>query len=198
MFVLGFERHPNEQPFPETVIRFENEAEMLQQAEATLAAAVDIISLSLPQTPAQEELRNRYLTLTAEARRITAALEQEQWHLSNLQEEARDETKTNDNIKQNADAQQQMVQEKEKDKDPAFTNIEKNSHAAVTATICIGAFKLLRPKGPGLLNKKFITMETLQQEVCEKLCDYFKNMKKRLRPAQIVIEARGQKLSVRN
>lgn len=180
LFTTGLETLHGEPSALEEGRRLEDATEILRKAEAAVAAAADVISLSLPHTGAQEELHDRQFVLQAEAQRLTDALDEQQRQVLVLQEEHAP-----------LDVGEAPHVRRE-------TQDHKDSSCAppTTAVICIGSFKLIRHHDTSTSHTGFISMQQLQLEVQHKMCQCFPSMAGFLRSAQLVIEAKGQKITV--
>lgn len=154
---------------------------MLRKAEAAVEAAADVLSLISAQPEAQENLQERELVIHEEVQRITEVFEEQQRQLLDLQE-------------------REAVFSTKKAKAVYQENPEKgNFHCSAPdkATIFLGPFKVFRQQGVTPTRKEFISLAQLQLEIQQKMCEYFTSMSGIIRDAQLVLEGKGKKISVR-
>ncbi|CDJ33412.1 LOW QUALITY PROTEIN: uncharacterized protein EMH_0053790 [Eimeria mitis] len=129
-------------------------------------------------TPADGRIRQ--LSLKAEAERLTEAFkEQQRQRLSPKKYKI-----TSEREKASSD-----------DADGQDNTSTSSNPSGSSAVICIGPFKLLRKQDSATGQKKFISMEKLQQEVQKRMCDCFNDMAAIIRCSQIIFEAKGIKIS---
>ncbi|KAL8446697.1 hypothetical protein Emag_004645 [Eimeria magna] len=176
----GFNQSPRNDETFKGSNNSKDSAEMLQKAQAAVTAAVDVFSLSLPETAAQEDLRNREGVLETETQRIIDAFEEEHQQLARLQEMAGFGIK-----------KWTLSEEMPKREDLSTSTFK-------SAALCLGSFKILRPGKEISSNKELISMEQLLLEVQHRLCKCFSVFADAIRNTQITIEVKGKKISKMN
>ena len=161
-------------------MHFEDISEMMQKAEATVTAAAEVVWFSLLKTSFQEDILSRQLALKYEAQRLTDAFEEQQRQICRLQRKYRASES------EKVLCGQDEMQEKKTSSSPPPS----------TAIFCIGSFKLIRHQNTVASEKAFISMQQLQHEVQQRMCDCFSNLAGTIRSAQVVFEAKRQKILV--
>lgn len=179
-FSAGFETLNLALPSSQEAVQFDDAAELLQKAQATVKAAADLVQLSLPSDYVRRERLNRGQTLKSEAKRLTEAFEEQHRHLWSARK---------NKLASAADKECTNVENTQGDN-------ELGSSAACSAMICIGPFKVIRNQIVPGLSKSFIDMEELQKEVQRRMCNCFSNMAGIIRSSQVAFEAKGQKIMV--
>lgn len=164
-------------------MRFEDTAEMHRKAQATVEAAADLVSLSLPNDASEKGGHSRQCALKAEAERLTEAFEEQQ------------RQRLSPGIHKIPSERQKTIQDESDEKE---NNGNSSCPPGSSAAICIGPFKLFRKQGPATCQKRFISMEKLQQEVQKRMCNCFRDMAAIIRTSQVIFEARGIKILVCN